>query len=429
VGITVVATALLLRLGRWAYGLNIAGIMLMVLGAAAGFVVPDGLDAAAVLPLAGAILTLHEQRGRPLAGMFFLAFAAAILGEWAAYVHGGASRIVGAAWIQALIESGVMLGFVYVLVWWIGDRWWSATTHAQHAMTSQRRLLEVSERLLCTLEPQGVLDLIADSLKPVLSYDNLTIYRVDRAAGTLRPMVARDRFAQLILGTSFPLDRGVTGWVIAHGEAQLVNDIHLDTRATTIPGTPDEPESLIVVPLLVRGEVVGTLNVGRMGGAEAHFSPAEFELARLFAGQASIAIQNAEAHGAVRNRAETDALTSLRNRGAFDVRLEAAIRDESQQPCALIMMDLDGFKDYNDRNGHQAGDSVLQMIGRAIDSTVRERDLSLTMQAGALTGVTLLVLFPDAETGSRIMTVSMIVAFLLAGVAAWRAQTAARRVL
>ncbi len=44
-------------------------------------------------------------------------------------------------------------------------------------------------------------------------------------------------------------------------------------------------------------------------------------------------------------------------------------------------------------------------------------------------GVTLLVVFPDAETGSRIMTVSMIGAFLLAGVAAWRAQTAARRVL
>jgi uncharacterized membrane protein len=44
-------------------------------------------------------------------------------------------------------------------------------------------------------------------------------------------------------------------------------------------------------------------------------------------------------------------------------------------------------------------------------------------------GVTLLVVFPDAETGSRIMTVSLIVAFLLAGVAAWKAQSAARRVL
>jgi len=44
-------------------------------------------------------------------------------------------------------------------------------------------------------------------------------------------------------------------------------------------------------------------------------------------------------------------------------------------------------------------------------------------------GVTLLVARPDAEAGSRIMTLSLIAAFLLAGVAAWRAQAAARRVL
>jgi diguanylate cyclase (GGDEF)-like protein len=376
-GTTLIAAALLLRQGRWAYGLNIAGVVLMILGIAAGGLLPDGLDAAAVLPLAGAVLTLHEQRGRPLAGMFILAYIAALAGESAAYLFGSMTVVVGIVnWPQSLIESGGMLAFVYGLVWWVGDRWWSATTSAQHALASQRRLLEVNERLLSTLDPQGVLDLIADSLKPLLAYDNLTIYRVDRAERVMRPMVARDRFAQLIMGATFPLDMGVTGWVVEHGEAQLVNDIHLDDRAATIPGTPDEPESLMVVPLLVRGEVAGTLNVGRMGSEDAHFSPMEFELARLFAGQASIAIQNAETHRAVWNRAETDALTGLHNRGAFDARLNALVSDRTQQSSALIMIDLDGFKYYNDRHGHPAGDTVLQAVGRAIDSAVRERDLS-----------------------------------------------------
>jgi diguanylate cyclase (GGDEF)-like protein len=189
-------------------------------------------------------------------------------------------------------------------------------------------------------------------------------------------MVARDRFEQLIMGTTFPLDIGVTGWVVEHGEAQCVNDIHLDDRAATIPGTPEEPESLIVVPLLVRGQVAGTLNVGRMGKDDAHFSPAEFDLARLFAGQASIAIQNAETHRAVSDRAETDSLTGLRNRGAFDARLDGLLDGKKVQTCALIMVDLDGFKSYNDRHGHPAGDTALQAVGRAIDSAVRERDLS-----------------------------------------------------
>ena len=63
---------------------------------------------------------------------------------------------------------------------------------------------------------------------------------------------------------------------------------------------------MIVVPLLVRGETIGTLNIGRMGNEEAYFTPNEFELTKLFAGQASIALQNAEAHGEVRDRAEQD---------------------------------------------------------------------------------------------------------------------------
>ena len=375
-GATLAAAAFLLR-GRWAYGLNIAGVVLMMLGTAAGVLMPLGLDAAAVLPLAGAVLTLPRQRGRRLAGMFMLAFVAGIAGESVAYLHGGMTKVVGfETWPQSLVESGVILAFVYGLVWWVVDRWWSATASAQHALASQRQLLEINERLLSTLDPQGVLDLIADSLKPVLAYDSLTIYRVDRAAGVVRPMVTRDRFEQLIMGTTFPLDMGVTGWVVEHGEAQCVNDIHLDERAATIPGTPDEPESLIVVPLLVHGEVAGTLNLGRMGKTEAHFSDAEFELARLFAGQASLAIQNAETHRAVWNRAETDSLTGLHNRGAFDTRLDALVEDEIPQSCALIMVDLDGFKAYNDRHGHPAGDTVLQAVGRAIDSAIRKRDIS-----------------------------------------------------
>ena len=376
-GATLVAAAILIRRGSLGYGLDIAGGVLMLLGIVAGALLPDGLDDAAILPIAGAVLTLPKHRGRPLAAVFVTAFAASITGEAAAYLYGGMKSVVDVVnWPRPLFESGVVLAFTYGLVWWASDRWWLATESAQHVLASQRKLLEISELLLSTLDPEGVLGLIADSLKQVLPYDNLTIYRVDRRAGVVKPMVARDRFAKLILSTTFPLETGVTGWVIAHGEAQCVNDILLDQRAATIPGTPDEPESLIVVPLLVRGEVAGTLNVGRMGRGEAHFSPGDFELVRLFAGQASIAIQNAEIHRAVRNRAETDSLTGLHNRGAFDERLGALVANPAAQPCALIMVDLDGFKDYNDQYGHQAGDRVLKAVGKAIGSVVRDRDLS-----------------------------------------------------
>ena len=75
---------------------------------------------------------------------------------------------------------------------------------------------------------------------------------------------------------------------------------------------------MLVCPLFgAGGDVIGTLNVARMGDDESHFSQDEFELVQLFAAQASIALRNAEAHGAVMTQAEHDALTGLRNHGAF----------------------------------------------------------------------------------------------------------------
>ena len=181
----------------------------------------------------------------------------------------------------------------------------------EHQLASQRRLLEVSESLLSTLDPTAVLEMIADSLKALVPYDSLTIYKIDREAGVRRAVVARDRYADVILDYAPPLGTGLAGWVIEHAEAALANDAHVDPRAAQIPGTPFEPESMIVVPLLVAGEPIGTLNLARMGGDESHYSQYEFELVKLFAGQASIALENAETHRAVEVKAELDALTGL----------------------------------------------------------------------------------------------------------------------
>ncbi|MCI0581972.1 MAG: EAL domain-containing protein [Chloroflexi bacterium] len=244
----------------------------------------------------------------------------------------------------------------------------------EHQLASQRRLLVVNERLLSTLDPSGVLELIADSLKAVVAYDALTIYRVDAERGVRRPVIARDRFAEVILGYEAPLGTGITGWAVDHHEAVLANDALSDPRSVLIPGTPSEDESLIVVPLIAEGEVLGTLNIGRMGKEESYFSQNEFELTKLFAAQAAIALRNAETHGEVKVQAEHDALTGLRNHGSFQRELGEAIEDAGDGRFALLMMDLDRFKTYNDTLGHPAGDLLLARVARAIEASIRAGD-------------------------------------------------------
>ena len=97
--------------------------------------------------------------------------------------RGDADDLRRRAAVQALVNAGNV------------ERLHRQQVELEHQLEGQRRLLDVNERLLSTLEPAGVLDLIADSLKAIVPYDSLTIYRVDRAAGVRRAVIARDRFA------------------------------------------------------------------------------------------------------------------------------------------------------------------------------------------------------------------------------------------
>jgi diguanylate cyclase (GGDEF)-like protein/excisionase family DNA binding protein len=264
----------------------------------------------------------------------------------------------------------------------------------EHQLVSQRRLMAVNEQLLSTLDPSGVLEMIADSLKTVVAYDSLTIYRVDTERGVRRPVIARDRFAELILDYEAPLGSGLTGWAVDRREPVLANDAHLDPRSMQIPGTPFEPESMVIVPLMGEGEVLGTLNIGRMGENEAHYSQNEFELTKLFAAQAAIALRNAEAHDEVKVQAERDALTGLRNHGSFQRELAAILSGGPDRQVAVLMMDLDRFKGFNDRNGHPAGDDLLVAVSRAIEASTRQGD-----RAYRYGGDEFAVLLPDCGRG------------------------------
>ncbi len=82
--------------------------------------------------------------------------------------------------------------------------------------------------------------------------------------------------------------------------------------------------------------------------------------------------------GELSNQAETDSLTGLANRRMFDERLDEEI-DRARRHgthLALVLVDLDDFKQVNDRYGHQAGDEVLRGAAGVLGSSLRELDLA-----------------------------------------------------
>jgi diguanylate cyclase (GGDEF)-like protein len=139
----------------------------------------------------------------------------------------------------------------------------------------------------------------------------------------------------------------------------------------------DKLDLAILCPIKTAGRLIGILALGKKQQGKL-YSHEDIELVVGMASQASILIENARLYAQATIRANTDGLTGLYNHRHFHERLEQEIARGSRfgSMFSLIMLDIDLFKAYNDIYGHLAGDEVLRKIGRYIDASIRNIDLS-----------------------------------------------------
>jgi diguanylate cyclase (GGDEF)-like protein len=139
-----------------------------------------------------------------------------------------------------------------------------------------------------------------------------------------------------------------------------------------------ETETCLSVPLLTANFVVGVLNLAdKQGGGAfdpASDVPAVEHLSRVLA----MAIRNGKLFREVQNQARSDALTGLRNYRAFQETLRTEMHRSQRygRPLGLVMLDVDSFKELNDRFGHQAGDAALTELGAVIRAATRHEDFA-----------------------------------------------------
>jgi diguanylate cyclase (GGDEF)-like protein len=140
------------------------------------------------------------------------------------------------------------------------------------------------------------------------------------------------------------------------------------------PIYPAEHGTLTCVPL-VSGEAIGVIHLywerPRALPVEMRRSVAQF------VAHAALAISNRRLLIALQGQASTDARTGLANSRAFDRALENALTSRTaDEPIAVLMLDLDHFKDFNDRHGHPSGDEALRTFGEVLRSCMRDGDLA-----------------------------------------------------
>ena len=161
-------------------------------------------------------------------------------------------------------------------------------------------------------------------------------------------------------------------------------------------GGRDRPSTC--APLLVGGSVIGAVLVEDGWATGAPATPDH--RIRTTVAQAAPVLANLRNLAVAEFRANNDSLTGLPNRRATDDTLKrfVAQANRSLSPLCAVMLDLDHFKQVNDRFGHTAGDEVLAAVGAALTACLRESDF-----AGRFGGEEFLVLLPDTDPAGALL--------------------------
>jgi len=174
-----------------------------------------------------------------------------------------------------------------------------------------------------------------------------------------------------------PIGKGLLGAVIKKGQTIRLDDITKDQRSIKLPENHPPIRTLLGVPLVTNSSTVsGGLFLANKANNEC-FTLDDEEILLTITYQASVAIENARLYGQVQQLAVTDGLTGLLNHKEFHKRLDETIEGSKRYhyTVALLMIDIDHFKKFNDTYGHQVGDQVLRVVADVIKSQIRTVDV------------------------------------------------------
>ena len=166
-------------------------------------------------------------------------------------------------------------------------------------------LAEIGSDIASTHEMEPVLERLAAKTRDLLAVRDIALWFVQPDGNTMRAVVALGKYPEETKSTEITLGKGITGSVGRSGEAEIVNHPEHDPRTLHIPGTPlpdEEPECMMLAPLISRGQAIGVMVVYR-DRSQGQFTQLELDFLVSLARQAAIAIESARLYTETESRA------------------------------------------------------------------------------------------------------------------------------
>jgi len=227
-------------------------------------------------------------------------------------------------------------------------------------------------------EPSQIYESILAQSAELLNAERGSLWLFDETSNELIIKAARGIPASTQEIANIPAGEGIAGSVISRGQP-LLSTIEALGRES-LPERKYKSPSFISYPIAIGARKIGVLNVAdKRGGA--FYDQDDLVLIDLVAPQIALALERAVwQHRATQFQlmSITDPLTGLHNRRYLEARLSEELNRSKRYdvPLSFMMIDIDDFKLYNDRNGHQAGDRALEITAQCLRSTLRKADVA-----------------------------------------------------
>ncbi len=235
------------------------------------------------------------------------------------------------------------------------------------------------ERISST-DPDKTYNLILTHSRELLQAERASLWVFDESSNEiiLRAAAgfidAQKDVARLRIG------EGISGRVLASGQPLIIDNL---LAAGLTPASAErkyKTNSFISYPITMGGRKIGVLNVtDKIGGH--NFNAVDLSLLDVIGPQIAVALERAEWQERATQfqlMSITDPLTGLLNRRYLEERLTEELNRSKRYsyPMSCLMIDIDDFKSYNDRNGHQAGDVALKITAHSLKAVLRSADIA-----------------------------------------------------
>ena len=249
----------------------------------------------------------------------------------------------------------------------------------EELLTEKRKLEQIlafGEQISAIREYNQLIDFIVEKTAVLLEAQKCSLMLLDKEGKGLFIQAAKGLNQQVIKDCHMRLGEMVAGYVAQSRAPMLVENIEYDERFKRASKPWYFSRSFMSVPLVLENKLMGVINVSDHVRARS-FNAVDLRILGATAREVAVVLENMELYKQLSYLTITDPLTLIYNYRQFSQSLNFEIKRRQRVAghLCLIILDIDGFKLYNDTLGHLEGDALLKDMGRILTAQLRETDI------------------------------------------------------